>query len=79
VTILTCGMFLPLQTPVMHARRPTNHWHKIVSDKLSRSRTLTIVVAQTEGIQGNSGMDRTPRQSQVRMFSDTEVSSMSRC
>lgn len=50
----------------------------IVSVKISPSLTLTIVAAQTEGIQGNLGMERTPRHRHVRtfIFSDTEVSSV---
>jgi hypothetical protein len=53
----------------------------VVSIKLSPSLTLTIFAVQTEGIQGDSGMERTPRQRNVCMFifSNTEVSSLSRC
>lgn len=40
----------------------------IVSVKISPSLTLTIVAAQTEGIQGNLGMERTPRHRHVRTF-----------
>ncbi|KAG2743669.1 hypothetical protein P692DRAFT_20810233 [Suillus brevipes Sb2] len=71
---LTCGMFSPDAGHEDLLITGTN----VVSIKLSPSLTLTVFAAQTEGIQGDSGIERTPRQRHVCMsiFSNTEVSSV---